>query len=139
MKKIISLILIVYINVSIFAATFSKGQTVYISKDSPVTTTEKSSRAIASAAKGDFGVVIESNNKKTNVRFNSSNISGWVDTKNLTKKKVVKGTVSTKIDNIALSGKGFVQSTKKENKTTNAKTNPFIEKEETISKSKINF
>lgn len=109
MKKIASLLLIAVLSAGLFAASFKKGQTVYVSKDGKLTETEKSSKSIGEVEKGDVAVVIESKKKKTNIKIESLGISGWYDTKSLTKKKIAKNTsVDINADNIALAGKGSV-------------------------------
>lgn len=112
MKKIISTLSILIITTTLFAASFKKGITIYVSKSGDITNSSKSiksEKVISTATKGDFGKVIESNNKRTKILFSGSGIEGWVDNKNLTKKKIVKEIVTTNLDNYALSGKGNIQ------------------------------
>lgn len=109
MKKIISMLVVAMLSAALFAATFKAGQTVYVSKDGNLVDGESSSKVVGSAAYGDSGKVLESQSKMTKIQLNGSSVVGWFETKNLTKKKIVKqSTVNTVADNIALAGKGSV-------------------------------
>ncbi len=109
MKKIISIMLIAMMGAMLFAASFKKGQTVYVSKDGNLTDGEKSSTVVGSVVYGDRGTVLESKSKKVKIQLADSSVTGWFETKSLTKKKIVKkSTVNTIADNIALAGKGSV-------------------------------
>lgn len=116
MKKIFSLFLVAVLGASLFAASFKKGQTVYVSKNGNATEAEKSSKVVSAVTRGDSGVVLESTSKRSKVKFADLGISGWVDNSTLTKKKVLKEAVTTSVDNIALAGKGKASSTIKEEK-----------------------
>lgn len=113
---------------TLFAATFKKGTTVYVSKDTEITETEKSKKAISNAKKGDYGIVIESNSNKTKIEFKESGILGWCNNKNLTKKKIVSN-VKTDIDNFALAGKGKKNAKAKEVETETSKQESILKNE----------
>ncbi len=132
MKKIFSVLLIAMIGASVFAAKFKNGQTVYVSKNGTITETEKSSsKAVSDISKGDKGVVIESTSKRVNVKFADLGVSGWIDSSDLSKKKILKESVTTSVDNIALAGKGKASATvKEENKEEEKKAETVSEKTE---------
>ncbi|MBR1615921.1 MAG: hypothetical protein IJ673_10660 [Treponema sp.] len=135
MKKIFSILLIAMIGVSVFAAKFKNGQTVYVSKNGTITETEKSSsKTVSDISKGDKGIVIESTSKRVNVKFADLGVSGWIDSSDLSKKKVLKESVTTSVDNIALAGKGKASATVKEEKKEEEKKAETAEvKAETVS------
>ncbi len=109
MKKIVSLMVVATMGAMLFAASFKKGQTVYISKDGNLTADAKSSSVVGNVVYGDVGTVLEANSKKAKIKLADSSVVGWYEVKNLTKKKIVKkSTVNTIADNIALAGKGSV-------------------------------
>ena len=109
MKKIVSLMVVAAMGAMLFAASFKKGQTVYISKDGNLTADAKSSSVVGNVVYGDVGTVLEANSKKAKIKLADSSVVGWYEVKNLTKKKIVKkSTVNTIADNIALAGKGSV-------------------------------
>lgn len=127
MKKIVSFALAAVVTASLFAASFKTGATIYVSKESNLTESEKSSKAITTLPVGTVVTVIESNSKKTKVSIDSIG-EGWVDNKNLTKKKVIaNSTVKTNIDNLALAGKGSVKADAKKDKTEEKKVEETVE------------
>lgn len=121
MKKIFSLFLVAVLGASLFAASFKKGQTVYVSKNGNATEAEKSSKVVSAVTRGDSGIVVESTSKRSKVKFADLGFTGWVDNSTLTKKKVLKEAVTTSVDNIALAGKGKASSTIKEEATEEKK------------------
>ncbi len=122
MKKIFSILLIALIGASVFAAKFKNGQTVYVSKNGEITETEKSSsKTVSKVEKGEKGVVIDSTKKMVQVKFADLGVSGWISNSALSKKKVLKESVTTSVDNIALAGKGKASATIKEDKTEEEK------------------
>lgn len=114
MKKFVSVLTVAMMGAMIFAASFKKGQTVYVSKDGDVTSEAKSSSVVGNVVYGDSGKVLDVDQKakKVKIQFSDSSVVGWIENKNLTKKKIVKkSTVNTVADNIALAGKGSISVT----------------------------
>lgn len=96
---------------SAFCASFGTGKTVYVSvKSSSVKSgTSFFSKNAGSVSYGNSGTVIESNSKKSKVRF-ASGVSGWISNGSLTTKKIVasSGGASRVSDSeLANAGKGF--------------------------------
>lgn len=118
MKKLFALVLCMVVSATVFAATFKAGQKLYVSKDA--TLKNDSSKKIGSLEKGEVVIVVESDKKKSKIKVeDNASISGWIENKYLTKKKVVKShsgkKVSAVADEIALSGKASVSSKSLEN------------------------
>jgi len=133
MKKIFSILLIAMIGASVFAAKFKDGQTVYVSKTGEITETEKtSSKAVSKVEKGEKGIVISSTKKMVQVKFADLGVSGWISNSALSKKKVLKESVTTSVDNIALAGKGKASATIKEDKTEEEKKAEEAKKAEAV-------
>ena len=107
MKKATSLILVALMGALLFAASFKKGETVYVSKDGTVQDGSGFfSKKLGSVKKGEVGTVVDTASSKAQVEFKSG-LKGWIKTNNLTTKKIA-GTTTTALDNFALSGKGSV-------------------------------
>ncbi len=118
MKKLFALVLCMVVSASLFAATFKAGQKLYVSKDA--TLKNDASKRIGSLEKGEVVIVVESDKKKSKITVeDNSSVSGWIENKYLTKKKVVKSHSGKKVtavaDEIALSGKASVSSKSLEN------------------------
>jgi len=95
---------------ALFAASFQKGDSLYVSEKS---VTLKSGTGLFAKNSGElfYGdnvLVMESKGKKIKVQLASdSSIQGWILSSNLTNKKIVKeGNAITQVDELALAGKG---------------------------------
>lgn len=111
MKKVLLLVLLLMASVG-FADAFKKGQKLYVStKVSPITQSESNfSEKVCNVFYGNKVVVIESNDKKSKIKVESSEKEGWISNGSLTKKKIIasgNGMGTTQIDEIAIAGKGF--------------------------------
>ncbi len=133
MKKLFALILFMVVSASLFAASFKVGQKLYVSKTA--TLKNDSSKKIGSLEKGEVVIVVESAKKKSKIKVeDNSSVSGWVDNKYLTKKKVVKSHTGKQVtavaDEIALSGKASVSAQSLESADAAVVTGENAEKKE---------
>ncbi len=120
MKKRILLFMFMLMSVSVFAASFKKGDKVYVSVK---TVTMKSSNGggaknVSDLSYGDELKVLSVSGNKIQVQLASNQKkSGWISSNSVTKKKIVKtssgGKVSASSSELALAGKGFTEESEK--------------------------
>lgn len=148
MKKI-ALIFFCLMATTLFAKPFKKGTTVYIAvKIAEIKKSESNySEVIGAAAYGRKFIVLESNEKRTQVQLADDKTRiGWVSTGSLTKKKVFNTNdkmASTTLDEISISGKGFSEEAENAYKTSNKNLNyeevDKIEKIEVFEEALLSF
>ncbi len=118
MKKSVLIFMCVLMGTSVFAATFKKGSTVYVSVKK---TTIKNSNGnfakdVANVTYGDQLKIVSVSGNKVQVQLASnSKTVGWIASNSITTKKIVKnssgGSVSASTKELALAGKGFSEET----------------------------
>ena len=112
-KRIILALFLIITGVSGFAATYKKGQTLYVKTKTAVLKNGEGNFAkdVGTLSYGDQVKVLEVSGKKVHVQLSSGTKSGWVAEGNLTNKKITKtssgGNVSASTKELALAGKGF--------------------------------
>lgn len=111
MKKRVLLLLVAFCSISVFAASFKSGDTVYVSAKSVQLKSSEGAFSSDSglAVYGDSGKVLAVSGKKVKIQLSTgSRSTGWISTGSLTKKKIntsSKTTASAK--ELALAGKGW--------------------------------
>lgn len=96
-----------------FAETYKKDTKVYVSaKEAVLKDSEgKFAKDVKKVQYGDMLIVLQSTEKKTLVSF--GNVSGWIPTGNITKKKIAKTASGSNVrasgEELSLAGKGFSQ------------------------------
>ncbi len=111
MKKfILSLCSFLLLTGSIFAASFEKGSTAYVSKESVVlkSGTGFFAKKSGSLKYGDSVLVLENKGNKCKVQLSSDDsVKGWLNNDSLSNKKIIKADASiSEVDELALAGKG---------------------------------
>lgn len=111
MKKHLATAFIFFAVFSAFCASFGTGKTVYVSVKSATVKNGTSffSKNAGNVFYGDSGTIIESNSKKSKVKF-ASGVSGWISNGSLTSKKIVassNGASRVSSSELANAGKGF--------------------------------
>lgn len=127
MKKLILLLLTAFCSISVFAASFKSGQTVYVSaksvqlKSSDGTFSSNAGLAVY----GDMGKVISVSGKKVKIQLSTgSRATGWIASGSLTNKKINKDSKTTASSSeLALAGKGFTEEVENVYKASNPNLN----------------
>lgn len=125
MKKRILLLLVAFCSISVFAASFKSGDTVYVSAKSVQLKSSEGSFASNSglAVYGDSGKVLAVSGKKVKIQLSTgSKSTGWIASGSVTKKKIntsSKTTASAK--ELALAGKGWSEEAENAYKASNKK------------------
>ena len=114
MKKIILFLVSFLMAFSAFAASFKKGQTLYVSAKTVVVKDGSGNFAknVGTLSYGDQVKVLQVSGKKVQIQLSSGKgVSGWVTEGSLTKKKITKTASGTKVSastkELALAGKGL--------------------------------
>ena len=120
MKKRILLFLFMLMSVSVFAASFKKGDKVYVSVKTVTmkSTSGGGAKNVSDLSYGDELKVLSVSGNKIQVQLASNQKkSGWISANTVTKKKIVKtsggGKVSASSSELALAGKGFTEESEK--------------------------
>lgn len=128
MKKGILLIAGLLMSMSVFAASFKKGNTVYVSSKTAALKNGSGlfAKDVATVNYGDQLKVLSVSGKKVEVQSTTnSKITGWIASGSITTKKIVKttsgGSVNASAKEIALAGKGFSEETEGIYQSSNSK------------------
>ncbi len=120
MKRKILLFLCMLMSVSVFAASFKKGDKVYVSVKTVTlkSTDGAGAKKVLDLSYGDELKVVSVSGKNIQVQqTGGSKKSGWIPSNSVTKKKIVKtssgGKVSANSSELALAGKGFTEESEK--------------------------
>lgn len=114
MKKLISLFSVLVCCAGLFASSFEKGATAYVSEKAAKVkaSTGLFAKTVATAEYGDVVTVLKSESKKTQVKI--GNTTGWIANSALTTKKIVKANGSAVLastEELALAAKGNIKAT----------------------------
>ncbi|MBR4004685.1 MAG: hypothetical protein IKI90_02445 [Treponema sp.] len=127
MKKRILLLQIAFCSISVFAAGFKSGQTVYVkAKSVQLKSTEGSFGSNTGlAVYGDTAKVLSVSGKKVKIQLSTgSKATGWIADGSLSAKKVKKDSkVSTSDKELALAGKGMTEEMENAYKASNPNLN----------------
>lgn len=127
MKKILATGFSIFLSAGIiFAASFKKGSTVYVNVKSAAVKSGTGffAKSTGTVSYGDSLIVLQGNDKKTQVKT-SSNLTGWVANGSLTSKKIMmagSGNTASKSE-LALAGKGFSAEAENAFKASDSKLN----------------
>ncbi len=139
MKKKFLIVLMAFITIAAFAASFKKGSKAYVSVKSAQlkTGTEASAKNAGKLSYGDCVVILESGEKYSRVSLDGNgSVSGWVSNGSLTKKKIIasgNSSVRASTDELALAGKGFTEEAENAYKASNPRLDfSLVDKIETI-------
>ena len=120
MKKRFLIFICMLLSASVFAATFKKGDKVYVCVKTSVlkTTSGSGAKNVTDVFYGDELIVVSVSGKKIQVKQSAgAKKTGWIAGNNLTKKKIMKtasgGKVSASTTELALAGKGFTEESEK--------------------------
>lgn len=125
MKKKILLTVLAFMSLSVFAASFKKGDTLYVSAKSSTlkSGTGAFSKTVDNVSYGEMVKVLSVKGSKVEVEKQSgSKSSGWMAAGSLTKKKIVASgsKVTASADELALAGKGFSEEAENAYRASNA-------------------
>jgi len=137
MKRVVLLVLFVFVTAGFAAAQASKGGTMYVAVKSLAL---KASTGFFAGTKGtlnygDRVTVLQVNGKNVEIRsVANSSLSGWTATANLSSKQIVSGNTNTaSAREVALAGKGFNQEVENSYKSKGKANYADVDKVETFS------